>query len=231
MSIKILNNNNTDENNNTLKMGLNTDPEKHFDKRDCINGLFFSDLYETISNIKPDSKLAFISIPRDTLFADCHNKTKVDKMIVDRIIDIKDWDRWNDEQFCLKALQKNPEVFKFIKTPSEIVCFQAVIQDGDLLKYIDNPSEIVSLEAVKRSPYSLQYVENQNENICFEAVKRNGYALQYVKNQTDRVCLEAVRQNKDAFRFVKSASGAVITEANYQNELEKKARNERCSVM
>lgn len=38
--------------------------------------------------------------------------------MVEKVIDIKDWEMWNDEKFCLDAIEKSVYNFKIIKKPN-----------------------------------------------------------------------------------------------------------------
>lgn len=171
------------------------------------------------------SKLAFISIPDDAKVIHKNNFSKASKIIINNIINLKDWDMWENQEFYLNALEKNPLSLQYVKAQTEEICFKAVKQNGLALQHIKNQNKALCLEAVKQNGAALQfakdcaqtdtfcskndlystYVENQDYALCLEAVRQCGYALQYVKNQNEYICLEAVKQTEGgAFKYVKN---------------------------
>ncbi len=69
---------------------------------------------------------------------------------------------WNDPEYCLMAVRKNPLYLEYVKEQTPEIC----------------------LAAVKRHDCALQYVKEQTPELCLEAVKQDGHALEYVKEQT-----------------------------------------------
>lgn len=76
------------------------------------------------------SKLAFVSIPNDAKINYFSDKNLTNKIIIEKVIHLKDWEMWKNKEFCLKAVKKNGLVLKFIENQTETVCLEAVKQNG-----------------------------------------------------------------------------------------------------
>jgi type I site-specific restriction-modification system R (restriction) subunit len=53
------------------------------------------------------SKLAFVSIPNDSKIVRFPNYSISNKIVIEKIIDVKDWEMWENNEFCLKAVKQN----------------------------------------------------------------------------------------------------------------------------
>ncbi len=91
---------------------------------------------------------------------------------------------WNDPEYCLMAVRKNPLYLEYVKEQTHEMCLQAVKQFGLALEYVKEQTVDICLEAVKQDGHALEWVKNQTPEICLETVKQNGFALRWVKNQT-----------------------------------------------
>lgn len=189
-------------NNFSYQLGLNID-SKLFNDKECQNGLHFSSLEHLPLWLKYGDKLAFISIPVDSRVIHFKNKSKADKIFINEIINLEDWKMWENEEFCMRAIEDYWWALEYIKNQTEEMCIKAVKKDGYVLKYVQNQTETVVLEGMKQNGIALKYVRNQTEAICLQAVKQNGMALQHVINQTPEICLEAIKQNPEASKYVK----------------------------
>lgn len=195
------------------QLGLNIDTNP-FNNKECENGLHFCTSNQLFQWIKLDplkkrcSSIAFISIPDDAKVIHFKDKSKADRIYIEKIIDLNDWEMWENEEFCLNAVKRNGCFLGFVKNQTEVVCLEAVKQTGYALLFVKNQTETVALEAVKQNGIVLQDVKNQTGEICLEAVKQNGYALRYVRNQTKSVCFEAVKQTVLALIYVENRTVA-----------------------
>jgi hypothetical protein len=194
-------------------IGLNIDTNP-FNDKECENGLHFCESKDVYLWLSYGSKLAFISIPNDAKVIHFWNKSKADRIFIEKIIDLKDWEMWENKEFCIEAIKLNKNSLEFIKNQNNDLCLEAVKCNGSDLKYIINQTEEMCFEAVKQNGNALEYIINQTEEMCFEAVKQNGNALQFVVNQTDDVCLQAVKQNGHALQYVKNQTEEICLEAS-----------------
>ena len=46
-------------------------------------------------------------------------------------ISIKELEMWTDEEYCLKAVERNGYALQFVKDQTEAVCLKAVERDGE----------------------------------------------------------------------------------------------------
>jgi hypothetical protein len=190
----------------TYTLGLNIDPMPFNPSGSCESGGLY---YTTIDNIayyiNVGTKLGFVSIPEDAqVYKDPegNDKWKADKIIIDKIIELRDFEGWNDEKYCMDAVKKNGYCLQYVKNQIPDICLEAVRQDGYILKYVEKQTPELCMEAVKSSGGSLKYVLEQTPELCMEAVKHDGCALQYVKNQTIELCRKAVKEDESAVRYI-----------------------------
>ncbi len=193
------------------KLGLNIDTSV-FNDEECENGLHFCRKEDVPEWLSFGTKLAFVSIPETAKV--CHfqnkNKSKADSIFIEKIIDLKDWNEWENENFCLEAVKKNRCSLLFVKNQTEKICLEAVKRDGYSLVNVKKQTEKICLEAVRTCGLALKFVKNQTEEICFEAVKCNSYALQFVKNQTEEICLEAIKENGYILKYVENQTEKIL---------------------
>ncbi len=180
------------------KLGLNIDTSD-FDDKECGKGLHFCKKEDVGLWLSYGSKLAFITIPETAKVCHFKNKSKANSIFIEKVINLKDWNEWENENFCLEAVKQNGKALYYVENQTEEICLEAVKQNGNALQFVKNQTEEMCLKAVKQYGNALEYVKNQTEEICLKAVKQNGNALQFVKNQTEEICLEAVKQNGNAF--------------------------------
>ena len=131
------------------KLGLNIDTSE-FNDEECKNGLYFCKKENVPKWMGYGSKLAFITIPETAKVHHFGDKSKANCIFIEKIIDLQDWNEWENKEFCLEAVK----------------------QYGFALRYVENQTEKICLEAVKQNGFALQFVKNQTEEMCLEAVKR-----------------------------------------------------------
>ena len=196
--------------------GLNVDPNYKPKDYTCRKGLFFCREEDIPNFLDNSSKLAFISIPDDakTFFAGSRNQA--DKIVITKIIDLKDWEMWDNKDFCIKAVQLRPKIARYIKNPE--ILFAIITWNPRALQFIENQTEAMCLEAVSREPYTLRFVKNRTDKICLEAFKREPLTLRFIENQNERMCLEAVERNGYALQYVKNPTIYMCLVAKNQND-------------
>src|SRR3989339_417468 len=98
--------------------GLNVENINFCPKRKCLKGgLYFTEKNKISMWLNTHFYIAKVSIPNDANVYVENNEFKSNKIIVDinNKIEIKNLSFWNDEDFCLKAVQENGFVLKYIK--------------------------------------------------------------------------------------------------------------------
>jgi hypothetical protein len=176
------------------KEGLNVDTNV-FTEDDCENGLHFCTTEQIGRWIGCGQWLAFINIPSDARVCNFKNKSKADKIIIDRIIPLEDWEMWNNYEFCLRMVKMNPLCLEFIKNQTEELCLFAVSKKGEALQFVKEQNERICLAACNQNGLALQFVKEQNERICLVACNQNPSSLIHVKNRTKEFYMKAVRKN------------------------------------
>jgi hypothetical protein len=115
------------------------------------------------------------------------------------------FDKLGEENLVVKM----PQLFQFVKNPSEQVQLAAVNRDSDAIAYIKNPSEQVQIAAVNRDGYAIQYIKKPSEQVQIAAVKQTGFAIQFIDNTSQQVQIVAVKQTGFAIRFIDNTSEQV----------------------
>ena len=124
---------------------------------------------------------------------------------------------WNDSEYCLMAVRKNPLNLGFVKNQTSEMCLEAVKRDGYALKFVKNLTHEICLVAVKRDGLALRFVKNQTHEICLEAVKIDGYALKFVKEQTPLIIHSLKKYHRSLYSVFKKKNRIAISE----NEMKK----------
>jgi hypothetical protein len=157
-----------------------------------------------------------IEITNDTRCYIENNKIKSDKIIITKMIHIKDL----NDSLLLKCVKKQWNILYYIKQTEEI-CLEAIKTYGIALKFVEKHliTDEICLEAVKQNGLALEYVEKQTEEICIEAIKQNLFALLYVKNKTEEFCLLAIRQTGESLVLIEEQTEKMCLEAIKQDGL------------
>ena len=162
------------------KLGLNVDVNE-FNDKECQNGLHFADEKQLAKWLDYGTHLAFISIPPDARTVHFADKSKADRIVIDKIITLADWDMWDDPIFCMSIVQQNGESLKYVKEQTPEICLAAVLQNGYALKHVREQTDEICIAAVRQNGFALKHVREQTPKICITAVARNGFALKYVQ--------------------------------------------------
>jgi len=173
--------------------------------------------------------IAVVTILNDAIIHTYNYKVQANKIFVERFIELENWDKWNDYEFCLKFVKRNPAAIQFIKEPSYELRMIAVKNGRNVLKYIDEQTEelcriaiiksdgfsfkdvkdktlALCLLAVKKDPWNIQFVENQTPAVCLLAVKKIGLTIQHVRNPTLYICLEAIANDSTSIFYIRRQS-------------------------
>ena len=139
------------------------------------------------------------------------------------------------EEICLIAVQKAPNVIKYVKNPTdeinktaiynnprclefikeqtEELCILAVSKKGTVLEYVKEQTPAICSTAVRNDPEAIQFVEDQYEDICITAVRSNGMCLRFLKAQTPYVCTTAILNNPKAIQYVQNQTSELCITA------------------
>jgi hypothetical protein len=210
---------------NVLPGDFDDKPETYYDSNDreqhgyyCEHFGFtiykINDVIREISIYDDNVKqfIAKIRLPDDTKTKTIDEELKVDKIIIEDIISIKDFVK----SIPLFAIQQNGMLLKYIDDQTEEICLAAVKNAGSALKYVKNQTEQICLEAVKNTGNVLEYVKIQTEEICIEAMKHRGN-IKFVKNQTEEICLVAAKYNPYVLENVKEQTKKICIAAVSKN--------------
>jgi hypothetical protein len=197
------------------KLGLNTIlPTETWDPEGCCQdgGLYFTtaDHVHRFMNYYGD-QLAFISIPKDAKVClqncDGYMKWKCDKLIVDKIIPIIEWDRLDDLNYISQVLKTNQN--DILKYATERIVLQ--LNNVCSLSQIKNAYEILEmcLEQVKKNSLALQLIKCQTPEMCFAALDREflGQKAHHsvfldIINPTFEICMYALERNPNIIEYI-----------------------------
>lgn len=120
-------------------------------------------------------------------------------------------------ELCLKAVEVNPFVLKYVKEQTPEICKRAVLYYGRALQYVKEQTLDICITAILENAHAIQYVRIPNPKLCWLAVRTNGFAIQCVPEQTSELCMEAVRQNGMALSCIENQTPELCMEAVKQN--------------
>ena len=153
---------NESENHNKyqFKTGLNIDSLAFNPEGECQPGGIYFCLLEDFSrwlnyNGTPMFYVRFVTIPPDAQVWIETNKFKADRLILSDRVKIGDLKVWEDNDYCLAAVQRKGLSLCYVKEQTPEICLAAVEEDG----------------------YALQYVKEQTPEICLAAVQNNDLVL------------------------------------------------------
>lgn len=214
-------------NNFVYDLGLNTDTETFNPDGECLaGGLYFCEeiqchlFWNTCG-----SKLGSVSIPDDAQVYVEKYSFKVDKIIINDVIDFVDvpdkfwidniFDRYESVvEYAKYHLEKAVNAYiekadtlqysNSIKIHIDKECALIAKQNCLVLEFIKEPTHEMCMKAVGQNGLVLKYIKHPTTEMYEIAVKENGLALAYVgvENQTSNLCGLAVKQNMLASQFV-----------------------------
>lgn len=111
-----------------MKLGLNT---KSFTENDSTSGFIIYGKDDVPNFIDCGNKLAFIILTKNSFVKKKDEfLTITNEIYIEKIINIEDWEMWNDSNFCLEASKREWRALKFIKNQTVDMVYYALIQDG-----------------------------------------------------------------------------------------------------
>jgi hypothetical protein len=123
---------------------LNTDTQTFNPSGSCQSGgMYFSDVDMSYLYLDYGNKISLVSIPDDAQVYVEESKFKTDKLILTEIIDLYNFYKFDNYQFCKLAIAQNGLTICNVKDPPEELCKLAVSQNSYALQYIKKPTEEV----------------------------------------------------------------------------------------
>jgi hypothetical protein len=111
-------------------------------------------------------------------------------------IDKSDFSIWIDpllsEKEYLNIVNKNGNLIKYIKNPTENIQLAAVINKVLAIQYIDNPTEATQLYSINQSAFASRFINKPTENAkILDSTKWNGFG-QIGKENEDYIMSELI---------------------------------------
>ena len=224
LSEKLVKLTNEKENHNgfQFKTGLNEDTIPFNPTDECKKGgIYFTDINNISNWLYYNGDVMKYCRPV-TLPSDCRvyverGKIKADKIILDDRVEIKDLPHWLDEDFCLKALERNYEYsYNHVKNFSEKIQLYMInneIYNIDIYEILMKKvciSEKVQLDIVKiNGKFIKKLIDKKidvSEDVQLAAIKQKYKVIKYIKNPSEFVKLVAIKQNYKAIKYIKNPS-------------------------
>jgi hypothetical protein len=192
------------------KDGLNEDFIKFNPSGYCNpGGLYFTELNKIGYYLEYGCNIREVKILDDSLIYIENNKFKTNKFYLEKKILLKDFEYWNDINFCKIIKKQTYEFFKYInpKFQTKELCELAIEQTWRALQYVRSDLQTKELceLAIEQDWSALEYVRSnlQTEELYKLAIKQDGRALQFIApcNQTQKICDIAVHNNKLASKY------------------------------
>ena len=215
--------------------GLNIDTEKFNPSDQCSSGgLYFTELNKIAMWISYGGEnmtyVREVEILDDSLVYIEENKFKADKFYLHPKVSLKNFEQWNNLEFCstleashlnklkalhlskLKALLLSKLEASHLSKLKDLLWYKLAVQ-----QCIKKQTEEIYKSVVQENGFALQCVKEQTEEICKLAVQQNGHALYHVKKQTEEICKLAVQQDCFALQYVKKQTKDLCKLAVRQN--------------
>lgn len=150
-----------------LTLGLNI---RLFTENDRTTGfvIYEKDDVPCFVDVEYGNKLAFISLAKNSFVKkEDEHFTRTNKIYIEKIINIEDWEMWNDPIFCLEAAKRAWQALRFIKNQTIDMVYFALIQDGEEVEdqKLCPSEEIYVLASVKASFYK-QPNKAASKSVC-----------------------------------------------------------------
>ena len=114
---------------------------------------------------------------------------------------------------------KVPDVYPYIKHPTEAVKIAHIKSNPHQFYHIINPSYELQVLAVQIAMHPrgwpithtapLKFIDNPSIELQLLSVQQDGLTIQYIENPDEEVQLAAVRQNPLAIQYIKNPTDAV----------------------
>lgn len=179
----------------TVGYMIDSDSVSHMDE--ILPGRLFVYEEENIPMFLGDGDhLAIVEIPEIAEVSRGFRKINTNMLKVIDIIDLGDYHKWHDPEFCWAMMWKWPACFKYMKWQNYELCEFALRSDDRNLQYVENKTEEMYQIYVKAHPLRLQEIpaEMLTKEMCRIAVNQNGMALEFVPEEfkTRELCELAV---------------------------------------
>ncbi len=199
------------------KTGLNEDHLEFNPTGSCsLGGLYFTTLWYASSYMNYNMKYyRTVTLLDDSPIYVEDKKFKTKKFILSDRKELSEL--WNDNDFCLAAVQEDGIKLEFVKEQTPKICLAAVQQNGFSVCYVHEQTPEICMAAVQQKSHALQCVHEQTPEICLAAVQQNGHVLGFVKEQTPEICLAAVQQDGNGLTFVKEQTPEICLAAVQQD--------------
>ena len=96
----------------------------------------------------------------DGYMHNCEHETPVKKE-PDKLAEELEFEKWEDEAYCLAAVQQDCYALRHVHDQTAAICLAAVQQNGDALRYVHAQTEAIALAAVKQDGDALRYVHDK----------------------------------------------------------------------
>lgn len=177
---------------------------KFFDINNLLFGMRFLCDYKFIRKVEiPDDAIVFIS----------EKEYLSNKIILKDKILIEDLEMWNNIDFCIKAMEIDYKLLKFMKNHLNIVDMKTFLNNPNIIEYIKEPSNEMCLLAIKHSPFLIKYIKNPNLEMCIMAMKKSVYSLKYIDNIDPLILMELVKINPQAIEHIVCQTKEMCIEA------------------
>jgi hypothetical protein len=193
------------------KDGLNEDFIKFNPSDECKpGGLYFTELNKIGYYLEYGCNIREVKILDDSLIYIENNKFKTNKFYLEKKILLKDFEYWNDINFCKIIEKQTYEFFKYInpKFQTKELCELAIEQTWCALQYVRSDLQTKELceLAIEQTWRALQYVRSdlQTKELCEFAIEQDWSALEYVRSklQTEELYKLAIKQDGRALQFI-----------------------------
>ena len=147
--------------------GLNILPLKQVSDTYCSGGINFCDWENFLMYLKRsyDGKyIRKVLVPDDAMiFVDDKEYTS-DKLILSKRIPISELDQWNDEEFCMNAINCDCKFLIYCKCIRPELEFAMVIKNPSNIEYIKNQTEEMHEMAIEQNAYLIRHCINPSLN-------------------------------------------------------------------
>ena len=202
----------------TYQPGLNVDTERFEPEAWSSGGLYFSDLEHIAEYLEYGDLVARVTLPPDARWIqEAPGQFKADRIILNDLQPLENWDLWNDSTFAQHAVQQDPMALMYVKRQTPELCMAAVQNYGRALQFVQHQTPELCLAAVQNYGLALRFVQHQTPELCMAAIQQDSSALRFVKHQTPAICLAAVQQDGVTLRFVKHQTPAICLAAVQQD--------------
>jgi hypothetical protein len=133
------------------KLGLNVDTLIFNPTGSCeAGGIYFTEKQFLYKYVAYHTYVAELTIPDDAqVYKDPEgDKWKADKILIHKIYKIDEFEGWQDNAFCMNAVQYNGFNLQYIKSQTEEMCVDAVTENGYAITFVINMTPTIKNAAI-----------------------------------------------------------------------------------